>query len=280
MALRFCHFVRAKSPPTTTLHTQYKQISLYTTPTMSSLRNAVQRRNHKERAQPTERKKWGLLEKHKDYSLRAADHNAKKLKLKTLQQKASERNEDEFYFGMMSSSTDRGVKRARRGEENSGGGKVLAVETVRLMKTQDEGYLRTVLQSTRRLRGRVEEEVVAGETGVRVALPAAGKKIVFGEDGEDLPVVPAPAVEDDDAFDDPPSDLEDLNPGQIAQETNSPSREELKLRKLRQLEGLKDREEQLTDALREVELQRARMSGTTGGRNKNGVKFKQRQRKR
>jgi hypothetical protein len=32
---------------------------------MSSMRNAVQRRNHKERAQPLERQKWGVLEKHK-----------------------------------------------------------------------------------------------------------------------------------------------------------------------------------------------------------------------
>ena len=29
------------------------------------MRNAVQRRNHKERAQPLEREKWGVLEKHK-----------------------------------------------------------------------------------------------------------------------------------------------------------------------------------------------------------------------
>lgn len=34
-------------------------------PKMSSMRNAVQRRNHKERAQPAERAKWGILEKHK-----------------------------------------------------------------------------------------------------------------------------------------------------------------------------------------------------------------------
>lgn len=32
---------------------------------MSSMRNAVQRRNHRERAQPIEREKWGILEKHK-----------------------------------------------------------------------------------------------------------------------------------------------------------------------------------------------------------------------
>lgn len=32
---------------------------------MSSMRNAVQRRNHKERGQLQGREKWGLLEKHK-----------------------------------------------------------------------------------------------------------------------------------------------------------------------------------------------------------------------
>lgn len=65
------------------------------------MRNAVQRRNHRERAQPQERSKWGLLEKRKDYKLRAADHKIKKRKIKALQQKASERNEDEFYFAMV-----------------------------------------------------------------------------------------------------------------------------------------------------------------------------------
>lgn len=34
---------------------------------MASLRNAVKRIEHKERAQPASRRKLGLLEKHKDY---------------------------------------------------------------------------------------------------------------------------------------------------------------------------------------------------------------------
>ncbi|KAI7456996.1 hypothetical protein KC351_g18838, partial [Hortaea werneckii] len=128
---------------------------------MSSMRNAVQRRNHKERAQPHERSKWGLLEKHKDYSKRAADHNLKKRKLKALQQKAGERNEDEFYFGMVNAETKGGIKQGKRGEENSGGsgGRSLPEAVVKLMKTQDVGYLGLVVQRTRRLRERVEREV-------------------------------------------------------------------------------------------------------------------------
>lgn len=39
---------------------------------MSSMRNAVQRRNHKERGQVQGREKWGLLEKHKVSSCRGA----------------------------------------------------------------------------------------------------------------------------------------------------------------------------------------------------------------
>lgn len=84
------------------------------------MRNAVQRRNHRERAQPQERSKWGLLEKRKDYKLRAADHKVKKRKIKALQQKASERNEDEFYFGMVNNQSQGGIKVAKRGAQNSG----------------------------------------------------------------------------------------------------------------------------------------------------------------
>ncbi|KAG1331388.1 hypothetical protein COCNU_02G013560 [Cocos nucifera] len=49
---------------------------------MSSLRNAIPRRAHKERAQPHARKKFGLLEKHKDYVLRAQAFHKKEETLK------------------------------------------------------------------------------------------------------------------------------------------------------------------------------------------------------
>ena len=67
---------------------------------MSSLRNSMHRRNHKERSQLAHRAKFGILEKHKDYVLRARDYHSKKDRITRLRQKASERNKDEFYFAM------------------------------------------------------------------------------------------------------------------------------------------------------------------------------------
>ncbi|KAI7231189.1 hypothetical protein KC330_g6547 [Hortaea werneckii] len=271
---------------------------------MSSMRNAVQRRNHKERSQPHERSKWGLLEKHKDYSKRAADHNLKKRKLKALQQKASERNEDEFYFGMVNSETKGGIKQGKRGEENSGGsgGRSLPEAVVKLMKTQDVGYLGLVVQRTRRLRERVEREVVSGEVGVDVrgsGRGMGGKKVVFDEEGEMVGGGEVGKEEDDDVGMDL-DDLADLDgldgldgganvEMEEDEEEQGLSNEELAARrrknnalkaKQRYLDALRDREDQLTEALRRVEAQRARMNGTVGGVNKNGVKFNVRERKR
>lgn len=260
---------------------------------MSSMRNAVQRRNHKERSQPQERSKWGLLEKHKDYSLRAADHNAKRRKIKALQQKASERNEDEFYFGMMSSETVAGVKRAKRGAENGGGGVNglgMSAGVVKLMKTQDAGYLRTVLQSTQKKRKRVEEEVGAAEAGLHGA-NSGSKRVKFGEDGETEVVGGVPRADDmdgdlagldsDDGVDALEDESEDDAEGLTEEEIAArKSKREALAAKRRKANGLRVREEQLAIALRAVEEQRARMNGTVGGVNKHGVRFKRRQRKR
>ncbi|KAK5678489.1 hypothetical protein LTS10_008933 [Elasticomyces elasticus] len=251
---------------------------------MSSMRNATARRNHKERAQPTGRARFGLLEKHKDYSLRAADHNLKKRKIKSLQQKASERNQDEFYFGMMNSESAGGIKRSKRGEENNGGGKVLGQAVVKLMKTQDEGYLRTQLQTIKKKRERMEEDVVAGDVGVKAS--GLGKKIVFGEDGEDPVAVPSQDHDMDDfdmdsnASGDTASELEGAETAGMtkAQISAVRRRRHALVSKRRQLEALRNTEKEIGLALHEVEAQRARMGGKSGGVNKYGVAFKARQR--
>ena len=258
---------------------------------MSSMRNAVQRRNHKERAQPLERQKWGLLEKHKDYSKRAADHNLKKRKIKALQNKASERNEDEFYFGMLSNTTDRGVKRAKRGEGNGGTGE-LSRETVLLMKTQDVGYLRTMLQKTRMERQRLEKEVIIADHGVKLE----GVKTAvteFGEDGRPIQnAFPASKKSADDDLDDLDDDLADLDgldddseddEGAVDDNTLTPEEAKKKHRRdvqRRKVAALKDREQSLTLALRGLERQRARMNGDGDAFNKDGIHFRARGRKK
>jgi len=276
---------------------------------MSSMRNAVQRRNHKERAQPKEREKWGLLEKAKDYKLRAADFKVKKRKLKALREKAQERNPDEFRFGMMSSATKNGIKVADRGNE------ALSMDVVKLLKTQDAGYLRTVLQITRRQRERLEggsgalsleelgdvEEVEREHTvfaDSREQQRRFDPEGFFGTDEDGLEKVynrprrPSQATPQDDEEDD---NIEEASTRKVPKNKKLLEAEQRKAREVRALQkklkhghevrqrhiqALKARERALTAAEQELELQRAKMSNSIGGVNRNGVKFKIRERKR
>lgn len=63
-------------------------------------------RIHKERAQPGSRKQFGLLEKKKDYRLRARDYHKKRKVIKHLRSEARLRNPDEFDFKMIHSRVD------------------------------------------------------------------------------------------------------------------------------------------------------------------------------
>ncbi|KAK5018028.1 hypothetical protein LTR60_001680 [Cryomyces antarcticus] len=267
---------------------------------MSSMRNAVQRRNHKERAQPLERAKYGILEKHKDYSLRARDHNEKRKRLRILRQKAQDRNPDEFHFAMMSSATNNGRKITDRGN------KALSNDVVRLLKTQDAGYLRTIAQRVRKERERLEEEVMLvdeiGEEDKEMEDNAkAGKHTIFVDTKEEQNVFRAPAKPlrrprrqsvlgsgiDHGASTDP---VPPTTPPQrtveaevLAQKAERALRQrhrkEQESRRKR-LGALRSQEQDLMAAEQELENQRAKMSNSAGGVNKNGVKFKIRERKR
>ena len=136
------------------------------------MRNAIPRRSHRERPQPHARTKRGLLEKRKDYVLRSQDYKRKQSTLKRLSEKASERNPDEFYFGMVNERTKDGVAIADRP-----GSKSLGVKEIKPLKMQDGAYLRTMRSIERR---RIEKlrEVVS-------SAPVKNGKILFAENEEE-----------------------------------------------------------------------------------------------
>ncbi|KAL6530523.1 U3 small nucleolar RNA-associated protein 11 [Orobanche minor] len=111
---------------------------------MSSLRNAVPRKAHKERSQPHSRKRFGLLEKHKDYVERARAYHQKEQTIQKLKEKVAFRNPDEFYFKMIKTKTVNGIHTSKN-EANK-----FSKEELMLMKTQDIGYVLQKLQAEKK----------------------------------------------------------------------------------------------------------------------------------
>ena len=116
---------------------------------MSAYRNALSssRRKHLERGQPEYRaKKFPILEKKKDYLVRAADFQSKKKQLVELRELARNRNPDEFYFGMIREKTEKGIVLGTR----ANGDEELTEDMIKVLKAQDEGYLRTIARTERK----------------------------------------------------------------------------------------------------------------------------------
>ncbi|KAJ5388403.1 Small-subunit processome Utp11 [Penicillium cosmopolitanum] len=287
---------------------------------MSSMRNAVQRRNHRERGQLQGREKWGILEKHKDYSLRAKDYNDKKAKLKRLEEKARDRNPDEFNFGMMG---DRNNVQGRHGRgtgvsRDSAAARGLSHDAIKLLKTQDKGYLRTAGERIRREIERLERDVQL-QNGMNDALgtkrqekelaedddefggfddlddldfdaPSQKKKsrkVVFADDRGEQRTLKKKRDQDEDGMEED-SDKETSTrktPKATGRRTAS-ARRARKLRKRaveardNKLTALRNQFAEIQAAENEVDWQRAKMDNMIGGTNKNGVKWKIRERKR
>ncbi|KAK4252215.1 small-subunit processome [Corynascus novoguineensis] len=266
---------------------------------MSSLRNSIQRRSHRERAQPLERARLGLLEKKKDYQKRAKDYNKKKAVLKSLRQKAADRNEDEFYFGMMSRKGPGAAITRGKGftgtVDGDRGNRAMDVDTVRLLKTQDLGYVRTMRNvAAKELRELEERFVLAGGTeaadeeadesddddddmGPSSSGPQKPKKIVFFDETEEREQALERARDEnqDEAMD----DLEDEDDQKAAEAAKKAQNLE-KLR--RRLRAARKKLKTLQDAEYELELQKAKMAktATSGGITKSGKRIKVRERKR
>ncbi|GAA5823535.1 hypothetical protein JCM11251_000670 [Rhodosporidiobolus azoricus] len=148
----------------------------------------LQKKQHRERSQPLHRQKLGLLEKHADYVKRARDFHSKEDRIQKLREKAAMRNKDEFYFGMIRSRTKGGVHMQSRGNE------ALPTDLVKVLKTQDAGYIRS--QATME-QGRVERLQQQLDALVDNALPTAStsktpaggtdeEEMMYGEDDWDM----------------------------------------------------------------------------------------------
>ncbi len=108
-------------------------------------REKVLKREHRERGQLQSRKNLGILEKHKDYVLRAKAYNKKKAVLKSLHEKARNKNPDEFYYKMVKTSLKEG-RHVKDQEEEAG---EYTPEQLALMKTRDLKYLQMKVATER-----------------------------------------------------------------------------------------------------------------------------------
>lgn len=93
-------------------------------------------KTHRERHQPESRKHLGVLEKKKDYKLRAKHYNETRESLKFFKRVALDKNPNEFYHHMINSKIKDGVhnEKAKADEE-------LTEDQLKLMRQQDTRYV-------------------------------------------------------------------------------------------------------------------------------------------
>lgn len=130
---------------------------------MSSFKKAIKarRKTHKERSQPAARAKLGMLEKGKDWKKRRDDYHSKERRIKAMTSKVANRNEDEFYFGMIKTKTRDGVHIAERKSEG------YSADEMRLLRTQDLGYINLRAQQER-------EQIEKLKSSMHLLIAAAG----------------------------------------------------------------------------------------------------------
>lgn len=191
--------------------------------------------------------------------------NPEQKTLKTLREKATSKNPDEFYFAMLSRRGPTTSGKRRTGTVSGDrGNAVLSQEAARLFKTQDMGYIRTLRNQTLKEVKGLEERVGAWR----------GEKTVWVGDEEELEL----RVQEGEW------EVE-------AEEERTVEKGERELKKVqgrerekveRMLGVARERARVLGEAEEALGVQRARMgkSEAVGGVNREGVKFKVKDRKR
>ena len=226
-----------------------------------------------------------------------------------MSEKARNKNEDEFAFGMHSATKGQAGKHGR----NDVHANALSHDAVKLLKTQDAGYLRVVAG-----RGRKELRDLEEKIGLDTK-QGAGKKIIFVDEDQDVSAKDNSQSENHTTRDidmadteqervDPLVNFENTETSQAGINIEKPADTSSKpkskkavaahrqalhdirvARKRRKraaeimgtkLELLKKRQKEIMAAAGELELQRAKMARTVGGVNKQGVKWKITERKR
>lgn len=209
---------------------------------------------------------------------------------------------------MLSSKTDRyGRKIQDRGNPT------LSQDAVKLLKTQDAGYLKTMIQQTRKKRQKMEQEYLMSQSenillaeGDEEARDNQHVKFVASTEEQhsvdkvqgkqDTPTAQSALqwTGPSSNTNNPPSPLhsKEKDPRQLARQqeeamlTFKNERVVRKLRKRREeirlsrLNALKAKEGDLLAAEHQLDHQRARMGRSVGGVNQKGVKWKIRERKR
>uniref|UniRef100_H2ZQA0 U3 small nucleolar RNA-associated protein 11 n=1 Tax=Ciona savignyi TaxID=51511 RepID=H2ZQA0_CIOSA len=121
---------------------------------------------HRERGQISGREGLGILEKKKDYKVRARNYKSKEKQLKTLRKIAQAKNPDEFYFGMIKTKLTNGehIKDFKRPEQT------MTAAQKALIESQDLNYVKWKLQIEKKKIEKLEKRIhfVKGPTNTHV----------------------------------------------------------------------------------------------------------------
>lgn len=183
-----------------------------------AFRSVIRRREHYERHQPEARARFGLLEKHKDYVVRAKNFHKREKRLGALRARAANKNPDEFSFGMLSSKTKGGVHEKKKAVDAAK--PKLTPELLAVMQTQDVRYVATMRAAEEAKIEKLASSLhmtTGGDTAAAAAKPSSGRggprgtHTVFVETAEE-------------AADFDAAGFFDTEPGSLGQAYNRPRR--------------------------------------------------------